>query len=346
MKNKTESMPKIANEQDNAPSVEISIVIPMHNEEENVQALCEELKTMMDGQEASYEVILVNDGSTDTTAAKLREHALNDPRFTVIEFMRNFGQSASMGAGFRNARGKVIVPMDGDLQNDPNDIPGLVAKLDADGGYDIVSGWRKNRQDKWLSRKLPSLIANRIIRKLTWCEQLHDFGCTLKAYRRETLEDTRLYGEMHRFLPAICKWRGARLSEEVVNHRARVAGESKYGIIRTFKVMLDLLTVKFLGDYIQKPLYFFAKLTFVALVTALSGVGIAVVQKLGYLTEHGDPVRFNNNIFIFFAIMMFLTSMMLIMMGVVSELLARIYFESQDKPPYKVRSMTKGSVNA
>ncbi len=329
------------NTEETKSEFDVSIVIPMRNEEDNVEALCTELKSVMDSQNAKYEVIIVNDGSNDRTADILQEHALNDSRFTVLEFMRNFGQAAAMGAGFRHARGKVIVPMDGDLQNDPHDIPGLVAKLDE--GYDIVSGWRKNRQDKWLSRKLPSLIANRIIRKLTWCEQLHDFGCTLKAYRRETLEDTRLYGEMHRFLPAICKWRGAKLAEEVVNHRPRIAGESKYGIIRTFKVMLDLLTVKFLGDYIQKPLYFFAKLTFVSWLIGFSALTVALFQKFGYITEHNHPIMLNDSIFVLFSMMMFLTSIMLIMMGVISELLARIYFESQDRPPYKMRGHYRGS---
>jgi len=324
------------------PSIDVSIVIPMRNEEENVEALCKELKEVMDRQAAAYEVVIVNDGSEDSTAEELRRRALDDPRFTVIELTRRFGQASAMNAGFKAARGQVIVPMDGDLQNDPNDIPGLVAKLDEDGGYDVVSGWRKNRKDKWLSRKLPSMIANRIIRKLTWCEQLHDFGCTLKAYRRECLEDIHLYGEMHRFLPALCKWRGARLAEKVVNHRERHAGESKYGIIRTFKVMLDLLTVKFLGDYLQKPLYFFAKLTFCTLLVAGASVLMAIIQKLGYLTEHDEPVRLNNNIFILFAMMMFLASMMLMMMGVISELLVRIYHESQNRTPFKIRRIFNG----
>lgn len=317
--------------------IEVSIVIPMRNEEENVDAVCNELIAFMDGQSLSYEAIIVNDGSEDTTGRKLERFCSSDSRFTVVEFSRRFGQAAAMGAGFHYAKGHIIVPMDGDLQNDPNDIPSLVAGLDEDNGYDIVSGWRKNRKDKWFSRKLPSMIANRIIRKLTWCDQLHDFGCTLKAYRSDYLKDVHLYGEMHRFLPAICKWRGARLSEKVVNHRARVAGESKYGIIRTFKVMLDLLTVKFLGDYLQKPMYFFAKLTAIALLLSLASVTMAIVQKFGYLTEHNQPVHLNNNVFILFSMMTFLSAVMMLMMGVLSELLARIYFESQKRTPYKIR---------
>lgn len=326
--------------------VDISIVIPMRNEQENVEAVCEELILFMNGQKSSYEVIIVNDGSEDETAAKLSHYVAVDDRFTVFEFSRRFGQSAALGAGFQNAKGDIIVPMDGDLQNDPNDIPALIKGLEEDGGYDIVSGWRKDRKDKWFSRRLPSLIANRIIRKLTWCEQLHDFGCTLKAYRREYLEDIRLYGEMHRFLPALCKWRGARLSEKEVHHRARVAGESKYGIIRTFKVMLDLLTVKFLGDYLQKPMYFFAKLTVGTLALTFIALVMAIVQKLGYLTEHGVPVRLNNSIFVLFAMMTFLCSVMMIMMGVISELLVRVYFESQGRAPYKFRKIFRKKPNS
>jgi glycosyltransferase involved in cell wall biosynthesis len=235
------------------------------------------------------------------------------------------------------ARGKIVVPMDGDRQNDPHDIPKLVAQLDDPPGYDVVSGWRKDRKDRLVSRRLPSRMANWLIRRLTWCDGIHDFGCTLKAYRRTALEDVHLYGEMHRFLPALCRWRGARLSEVVVNHRPRVAGETKYGLKRTFKVLFDLLTVKFLGDYLTKPLYFFGKLAIVSLFISFLSAGIAIVQKFGYLTEHGDSVRLNNNIFVLFAVMIFITAVMLVMMGVISELLIRIYHESQDRQPYKIR---------
>lgn len=325
------------------PQVDVSIVIPMRNEEENVLAVCAELVAFMDDQRERYEVVIVNDGSEDATGQLLERCSSGDGRFTVIEFARRFGQAAAMDAGFQSARGKVIVPMDGDLQNDPADIPGLVAQLDEGEGSDIVSGWRRDRKDRWLSRRLPSIVANRLIRKLTWCDELNDFGCTLKAYRREALEGIRLYGEMHRFLPALCRWRGARLSERVVNHRPRVAGESKYGIIRTFKVLLDLMTVKFLGDYLQKPMYFFAKLSFVTILMASVAVGFALVQKFGYMTEHGLPVMLNDSIFILFAMMMFLSSIMLILVGIVAELMTRIYFESQGRPPYRVRRTWMGN---
>jgi glycosyltransferase involved in cell wall biosynthesis len=319
---------------------DVTVVIPMRNEEANVAELCAELREVMDREPLRYEVIIVNDGSRDNTAQELEKATQNDPRFTIVEFTTGFGQSAALAAGFRMARGKVIVPMDGDRQNDPHDIPKLVARLDEAPGYDVVSGWRKDRKDLWASRRLPSRIANRLIRRLTWCEGIHDFGCTLKAYRRTALSDVHLYGEMHRFLPALCRWRGARLSEVVVNHRARVAGETKYGLKRTFKVLLDLLTVKFLGDYLTKPLYFFGKLAMVSLCVALLSAGVAVVQKFGYLTEHGDPVMLNNNIFVLFAMMIFITAAMLIMMGIVSELLIRIYHESQDRQPYKIRRIS------
>jgi glycosyltransferase involved in cell wall biosynthesis len=295
----------------------------------------------MDNELLRYEVIIVNDGSDDGTASELKKAIQNDPRFTVVELYTSFGQSAALSAGFHMARGKIIVPMDGDLQNDPHDIPKLIAQLDKPPGYDIVSGWRKNRQDKRFTRRFPSLVANALIRRLTWCNGIHDFGCMIKAYRREALSDVHLYGEMHRFLPALCHWRGARLSELVVNHRPRVAGTTKYGLKRTLKVLFDLLTVKFLGDYLTKPLYFFGKLAMLTMLISLLSVGVAVAQKFGYLTEYGVPVMLNNNIFVLFAMMMFITTGMLMMAGVISELLIRIYHESQNRPPYKVRQIIR-----
>jgi glycosyltransferase involved in cell wall biosynthesis len=321
---------------------DVTIVIPVRNEEANVAPLCAELREVMDKELLTYEVILVNDGSTDGTADELKKALHGDPRFTVIELYRSFGQSAALSAGFNMARGKIIVPMDGDLQNDPHDIPKLIAQLDSPPGYDIVSGWRKNRQDKRLTRRLPSLIANALVRRLTWCNEIHDFGCMIKAYRREALSDVHLYGEMHRFLPALCRWRGARLSERVVNHRPRVAGTTKYSLKRTVKVLFDLLTVKFLGDYLTKPIYFFGKLAMLTMLISFSSIGVAIAQKFGYLTEHGVPVNLNNNIFILFAMMTFITAVVFLMVGVVSELLIRIYHESQNRPPYKIRHIFQG----
>jgi glycosyltransferase involved in cell wall biosynthesis len=317
--------------------LDVTIVVPMRNEEENVASVCGELQEMIGQQPLDYEIIIVNDGSSDGTALELAKVARDDSRFAIVELTRSFGQSAALAAGFSLARGDVIVAMDGDQQNDPRDIPVLVAKLDESPGYDVVSGWRKHRRDDWLSRRLPSLCANLLIRTRTRCPEIHDFGCTLKAYRRDVLADVRLYGEMHRFLPAICKWRGARLGEVVVNHRVRGGGTTKYGIGRTMRVFLDLMTVKFLGDYLTKPLYFFGKLAALTFATACIAAGFALVQKFGYLTEHGAPVMLNNNILIIFAMMVCLTSVSLLMMGLMSELLIRIYHESQGRPPYRIR---------
>jgi glycosyltransferase involved in cell wall biosynthesis len=324
-----------------AQQIDVTVVIPMRNEEANVASLCAELQEVMDRDLLRYEAIIVNDGSTDGTAAALETATQNDSRFTVVEFYRGFGQSAALSAGFHVARGKVIVPMDGDLQNDPHDIPELIAQLEKPPGYDIVSGWRKNRQDKRFTRRFPSLVANALVRRLTWCNEVHDFGCMIKAYRREVLTDVHLYGEMHRFLPALCRWRGARISESVVNHRPRVAGKTKYGLKRTIKVLFDLLTVKFLGDYLTKPIYFFGKLAMLTLLICFFSLGVAIVQKFGYLTEYGVPVNLNNNIFILFAMMMFITTGILMLAGVIAELLIRIYHESQGRTPYKVRKVIR-----
>ena len=323
---------------DNTSEVDISIVIPLYNEEENVEALYRELRELIDSQkDKRYEVIFVDDGSFDRTVEKLGTLCEDDEDVKIIVFYRNFGQTASLAAGFAEARGDVIVPMDGDLQNDPKDIPRLVAGLDEGPGWDIVSGWRKSRKDKWLSRKLPSTLANWLIKRLTWTQEIHDFGCTLKAYRAEVLEDVRLYGEMHRFLPAICKWRGARITEMVCNHRPRVAGESKYGLKRTIKVMLDLLTVKFLGDYLTKPIYFFGKLAAIVVLISFFSLAVAMVQKFGYWTEHGKAVMLNDNVLVSFAAMLFMMAVMFLMLGIISELLSRIYHEAQDRRPYKIR---------
>jgi len=321
---------------------EVSICVPVFNEEDSVQKLYEEIAAVMDAGVYKYEAIFVSDGSWDDSVPRLIEATRDDPRVTVIELMRNFGQTAAMAAGFDAARGAVIVPMDGDLQNDPADIPKLVAKLDengdAPGKWDIVSGWRKDRKDGALLRKLPSKIANKIIKKLTWTTEINDFGCSLKAYRSEVLKDVTLYGEMHRFLPAICKWRGARVTDQAVNHRAREFGASKYGLKRTFKVLLDLLTVKFLGDYGTKPIYFFGKLAAITIGVSFAALAVAVLQKFGvFWTENGQPLSLNRNIFLLFSMMTFLIGVIFLMMGVLSELMVRIYYESQALRPYKVR---------
>jgi glycosyltransferase involved in cell wall biosynthesis len=236
----------------------------------------------------------------------------------------------------------VIVPMDGDLQNDPHDIAALVARLDDPPGYDVVSGWRKNRRDKLFSRRMPSVLANKLI---AWSTnvRLNDLGCSLKAYRREALEDVELYGEMHRFLPIITRWRGARITEQVVHHRPRIHGTTKYDLRRTVKVLLDLVTVKFLGDYLTKPIYFFGKAGLISLFGAFASLTVAIFQKFGYLSsEAAGPVNLNRNILVTFSVMLFLLTVMFIMMGVISELLVRIYHESQGRQVYKIRSIQVG----
>jgi glycosyltransferase involved in cell wall biosynthesis len=320
--------------------LDLSVVVPMKNEQENIAELYTELREVLSRTEYSWEAVFVDDGSGDETVARLLEVAGADPRISIVQLSRPFGQTAALAAGFRFARGRVLVPMDADLQNDPRDIPMLVEALDTGAGYDIVSGWRKDRKDKLLSRRLPSVVANRIIARTTWT-QIHDFGCTLKAYRREVLEDIKIYGEMHRFLPAICKWHGARVTERVVNHRPRLRGTSKYGLRRTMKVMLDLVTVKFLGDYLTKPIYFFAKIGTLLMLGALLSLSMAVAQKFGYLYAGPEGLSLNRNVLVLFSMMLFLMTVMILMMGVISELLVRIYHECQGSAPYRIRRIIR-----
>lgn len=324
--------------------VEVSMVIPMLNEQENVAALYREIKDVMAEADLSWEAIFVDDGSSDATVATLMDAVQDDPRVSIIELARRFGQTAALAAGFQYATGRYIVPLDADLQNDPRDIKRLIGKLEEAPGYDVVSGWRKDRQDRLLSRRVPSKIANWIIARLTWT-RIHDFGCTLKVYRRETLEDVQLYGEMHRFLPAICQWRGARISELVVNHRPREFGTSKYGMKRTVKVMLDLMTVKFLGDYLSKPIYFFGKLGLAAFALAWLALSVAIVQRMGWLVPGGEAINLNRNVLVLLAMMLCIMSVFIVMIGLLSELLVRIYHESQDIRPYKVRRIWRHHAN-
>ncbi|MEQ8770951.1 MAG: glycosyltransferase family 2 protein [Phycisphaerales bacterium] len=323
------------------PPQRVSVVVPLLNEQENVAALWDELREVSAGWPFQAEFLFIDDGSTDRTLELLAERTDGDPRVTIVSFARRFGQTAAMAAGFARATGDVVVPMDADLQNDPRDIPMLVAALDDAPGFDVVSGWRKNRQDGFVLRRLPSILANKLITRLTWL-QLHDLGCSLKAYRRDVLEGLTLYGEMHRFLPAICQWNGGRITERVVNHRPRTAGTSKYNLKRTFKVLLDLVTVKFLGDYLTKPLYFFGKLGAVIMLASFAILAVAVLQKFGIL--YGDPagLNLNRNILVHGSMMLFMLSFMMILMGVLAELLVRIYHESQGKAPYRIRRVIGG----
>lgn len=310
--------------------MELSIIIPVYNEEESLEPLIQETSSVLKSLGKSYEIILVDDGSTDGTYPILSRLHKNESRLKVLRLKRNFGQTAAFAAGLAYAQGEVIVAMDGDGQNDPKDIPGLINKLDE--GFDLVSGWRHPRQDPLWSRRIPSRIANGLISWLTQVK-LHDYGCTLKAIRREIAKDLKLYGEMHRFIPAIAYERGARIAEVKVHHRKRQFGKSKYGITRTFRVMLDLLTVKFLLSYATRPLHIFG------LIGLLSGgmgflIGIYLtVQKIFYrLDIGGRPL-------LLLAVLLILIGFQFITMGLLGEMLARTYHESQNKPIYVIKEI-------
>jgi glycosyltransferase involved in cell wall biosynthesis len=308
--------------------VDISIVVPIYNEEKNILPLHQAITGALAGSGLEYEVILVDDGSIDASFLRLSEIAGSDPRVRVIRFRRNFGQTAAMAAGFNAATGRVVVPMDGDLQNDPADIPRLLAKIDE--GYDVVSGWRKERNDTFVNRKLPSMIANALISRLTGVH-LHDYGCTLKAYRREILDGINLYGEMHRFVPALASQVGARVAELPVRHHARRFGTSKYGISRTMRVILDLMTVKFLLSYSTKPIQLFGKWGIYTLEAGFLCGALTVYMKL---FEHTSMNR--NPLLILTAFLLF-TGVQFIVLGLLGELNARTYYEAQGKPIYTVR---------
>lgn len=305
----------------------LSIVIPVFNEEENVPLLAEEIRRALDPQGIAYEVVAVDDGSTDGTWARLEQVRAQDPRWVLVALRRNFGQTAAMSAGFDHARGDVIVTMDADLQNDPADIPRLYALAKE---YDVVSGWRTARQDPLFSRRLPSRLANWLISLVTGVH-LHDYGCTLKAYRREVVEHLRLYGEMHRFIPAIASWMGISLTEVQTHHRPRRFGRSKYGIARTLKVILDLITVKFLLSFATKPIQFFGLLGLLAAGAGVAIGGYLSVLKLGFGAQIGGRPL------LFLAILLILVGVQLVVMGLLGEMLARIYHESQRKPIYIVK---------
>lgn len=305
----------------------LSVIAPVYNEAGNVSRLVDEVARALADYPSDWELILVNDGSTDDTAREIARAAALNPAVRPRSLRRNFGQTAALSAGIDIARGEVIITIDADLQNDPADIPALLAKMAE--GYDVVSGWRADRKDDFISRTLPSRIANWIISRNTGL-RLHDFGCSLKAYDREVLRSFRLYGEMHRFLPALCTWRGARVAEIPVNHRRRTIGASKYGIGRTSRVVLDLLTVKFLIEYSTKPMRVFGGW---GLLFGGTGVGLCA-----YLSWH--KLVLNENIgqrpLLAFAVLLVIVGIQLLMLGLLSELLARIYFESQGKPVYEL----------
>lgn len=311
----------------------VSFVVPIYNEEDNVELLYRELVDVVTQGKLNAEFVFVDDGSSDLTVANLKKVCRNDNRVRVVELRRNFGQTAAMSAGFDLAEGSVVVTLDGDLQNDPHEVPKMIQKLNE--GYDIVCGWRKNRQDKVLSRIIPSMIANKIISRTTKVE-LHDYGCSLKVFRAEIVKNIRLYGEMHRFIPAVASQLGVRMVEVPVNHRARQFGTSKYGISRTIRVILDLLTVQFLLGFATRPLHLFG---FLGLSASFLGAGL-----LSYLTFErlvlGIPLA--NRPILMLGVMLVLIGLQFICSGLLAEVMVRTYHESQGKKIYSVRNIFQG----
>ena len=321
-------------------TLDLSIVVPLYNEGDNIEVLYREIGEALRKLGKSYELIFVDDGSTDRTPAILSELAQRDDRVVVVTFRRNFGQTAAMAAGIDLAEGAVIVPMDGDLQNDPNDIGALLSELDK--GFDVVSGWRKDRKDA-LSRVIPSRLANFIISRVGGVP-LHDYGCSLKAYRRETLVDVQLYGEMHRFIPIFARWQGARVTEIPVSHRARRAGESHYGMERVAKVILDLIVLKFFSAYITKPIYVFGGFGMFSIMLSLFTFLLSVVFKLIPKDNPWGPTWHKDFIATPLPVLsvgLFVVGLQMIFIGLLAEVLMRTYFESQNKRAYVIKSLER-----
>jgi glycosyltransferase involved in cell wall biosynthesis len=313
-----------------AVTPDLSVVVPIYNEAPNLEPLVGELREALEGLHRSYEVILVDDGSTDDSFTILERLQKRDSHLRVIQFRRNFGQTAAFSAGFAAARGRLIITSDGDLQNDPHDIGLLVSRLEAED-LDIVCGWRKDRKDAWINRRLPSMLANRLISRATGV-RLNDYGCSLKVFRSEVVKPLRLYGEMHRFLPALASEMGVRIGEQAVNHRARIHGRSKYGISRTVRVILDLLTVKFLLSYSTRPLQMFG------LVGGAMGLaGLAMLGGLGLLRLLGQVSLNQRQPLVLVGILLAFSGVQLVTLGLLAEMQARTYHESQGKPVYVIR---------
>jgi glycosyltransferase involved in cell wall biosynthesis len=311
--------------------IELSVVIPIKNEAPSLTELYREITQTLEAWGRSYEVLVVDDGSTDDSFEMLSKIQAGDPRWRIIRFRRNFGQTAAFSAGFAHARGRLIATSDGDLQNDPGDIPAMVRTLE-EQGFDIVCGWRRNRKDAFVSRLIPSMIANRLISWATGV-RLHDYGCSLKVFRAEVVKPLKLYGEMHRFIPAIASEQGVRVAEVEVNHRSRRHGSSNYGISRTIRVVLDLLTVKFLLSYSTRPLQIFG------LVGLATGVpGLIVLAYLSFVKiVQGEPIA--NRPLLLLGVLLVFTGVQLLTLGLLAELQSRTYHESQDKPTYVIREI-------
>ncbi|HKW72201.1 MAG TPA: glycosyltransferase family 2 protein [Candidatus Dormibacteraeota bacterium] len=308
----------------------ISVIVLVFNEVDSVEPLHRELLSVLEGLGATFEVLYIDDGSSDGSTEKLGQIAARDGRVRVVKFRRNFGQTAAVQAGIDHSRGDLLVFMDGDMQNDPHDIPHLLEKIDE--GYDVVSGWRRDRHDD-ATRVIPSQIANWIIARVTGVH-LSDFGCTLKAYRREVISDVKLYGEMHRFIPVYAAMIGARITELPVNHRPRTYGKSKYSLSRTSRVMLDLITVKLLGSYSTKPMYFFGFAAFALWAVACVLAAIVIIQKVlpPYVYAHNNPL-------LLLSVVLVIVGVQFILMGLLAELSIRTFHESQAKPVYVVREI-------
>ncbi|MCX7913820.1 MAG: glycosyltransferase family 2 protein [Thermodesulfovibrionales bacterium] len=308
----------------------LSVVVPLYNEEENVEILHARLKEVLDSLKLEYEILYVDDGSEDRTLELLeRIQEKDSDRVIVLSLRRNFGQTAAFAAGFDLARGDVVVTIDGDLQNDPADIPKL---LEAIEGYDLVSGWRKKRKDPFFSRRLPSMIANWLISKVTGV-RLHDYGCSLKAYRREVIKNLRLYGEMHRFIPALASWYGVRIKEIETTHQPRLRGKSKYGISRTIKVLLDLLTIKFLQSFSTKPMQFFGP---IGVLFSLCGTTICLYLSF---EKFFSGVDIGTRPLLLLGVLLLIIGFQFIGMGLLGEMIIRVYHESQKKPIYTIKKI-------
>ena len=308
----------------------VTVIVPVYNEVDNLDQLIEEIHQSMSAIGKTYEILFINDGSTDGSGEFLQKRKKNDPDLHIIHLRRNYGQTAALMAGFEAANGQIIVPIDGDLQNDPKDIPRLITKIEE--GYDVASGWRKNRKDFLIRRRLLSFFANIIISFLSGVK-LRDYGCTLKAYRRDVIKSVKLYGEMHRFIPIYASWEGARLIEIPVSHRARIHGKTKYGVERTFKVMLDLIVIVFIGRYLSKPIYFFGGFGLVNIVLGVATFLWALFLKIwGGKTFIETPLPL-------VCVMFVMTGILCLLMGLLSEILMRTYFEAQGKKPYHIEKI-------
>ena len=307
----------------------VSVVIPLYNEEENVQELYSSLQGVLKTIETEYEMLFIDDGSTDKTLSMLEQIQSEDTNVIVLSLRRNFGQTAAFAAGFDYSRGDIIITMDGDLQNDPNDIPKLLSLIK---DYDLVSGWRKKRKDPFLSRRLPSIIANLLISKVTGVN-LHDYGCSLKAYRREVIKNLKLYGEMHRFIPAVASWYGVRIAEIETAHHPRQRGKSKYGISRTMKVVLDLITVKFLQSFSTKPLQFFGP---IGILSGIFGFLISLYLSVEKILSGKD---IGGRPLLLLGVLLIIVGIQFIGMGLLGEMMVRVYHETQKKPIYVIKKV-------